>query len=64
MEIYIILCRTSDNQYSGITIGTSLNSVDINHFCVNYLNHTSTKVILKELINYLEGGNVVGSCKL
>ncbi|WP_336866258.1 hypothetical protein [Peribacillus frigoritolerans] len=54
----------NDNQFSGLTIGTSLNSVDSNHFCINYINHTSTKSILYELNNYLNDGNIEGQCTI
>lgn len=59
-----ILSKTSDNQFLGITVGTSLNSVDTNHFCINHLNHNATKTILNELSNFLEDGNVRGFFKV
>ncbi|MFH5780959.1 hypothetical protein [Heyndrickxia oleronia] len=59
-----ILTRTSDVQFLGLTVGTSLNSIDTNHFCINRLNHNSTKTILNELSNFLEGGNVRGFFKV
>lgn len=49
---------------SGLTIGTSLNSVDTNHFCINFLNHSAAKKILAELKEYISEGNIVGSCEL
>ncbi|MED4531504.1 hypothetical protein [Metabacillus fastidiosus] len=59
-----ILGELGNNKFSGMTIGTSLNSVDSNHFCINYINHTSTKSIFNELNNYLNDGNIVGQCTI
>ncbi|MED0666652.1 hypothetical protein P4T04_10040 [Bacillus badius] len=54
-----IISRTKD-EFSGITIGTSLNSMDRNHFCINRLNHSAAKKITTELIKWIESGNVIG----
>ncbi|OCS88857.1 hypothetical protein [Caryophanon latum] len=59
-----ILTKASDGQFSGITVGTSLNSVDTNHFCINHLNHNSTKTILNELSDFLDDENVKGFFKI
>ncbi|MBK5502781.1 hypothetical protein [Peribacillus sp. TH14] len=52
------------NTFSGLTIGTSLNSIDSNHFCINILNHSAAKKILGELNDYINEGNLVGSCEI
>ena len=59
-----ILSKTNEGHFSGLTIGTSLNSVDTNHFCISQLNHNSTKTILNELIEFLEDDNMNGLIKI
>ncbi|KOO47743.1 hypothetical protein [Viridibacillus arvi] len=54
----------NENSYSGLTIGTSLNSIDSNHFCISVLNHSAAKKILTELTEYINESNIIGNCSL
>lgn len=54
----------NDNGYSGLTIGTSLNSIDNNHFCISVLNHSAAKKVLTELTEYINETNIIGNCKV
>ncbi|PGU91662.1 hypothetical protein [Bacillus thuringiensis] len=53
-----------DEDYSGLTIGTSLNSIDNNFFCINMLNHSAAKKVLTELTDYINEANIIGSCNV
>ena len=46
------IARTG-NDYSGLSIGTSLNSLDRNFYCIQRLPHKSAKEILKTICNWL-----------
>ncbi len=49
----------NDNEYFGLSIGTSFNSLERNCFCIHKLSHASSKFILNELINWMSNGNIL-----
>ncbi|PFX73143.1 hypothetical protein COL39_15450 [Bacillus cereus] len=54
----------TNKDYSGLTIGTSLNSIDNNYFCINTLNHSAAQKVLTELTEYIEKDKIIGKCKV
>jgi hypothetical protein len=46
-------------EYKGVSIGTSFNSLDRNHYCISKLSHSATKLILNELKDWLKDNHVV-----
>ena len=49
----------NNQEYSGLSIGTSLNSLDRNHYCISKLSHSSSKKIYEELILWIKDGNII-----
>lgn len=49
----------NNNEYCGLSIGTSLNSLDKNHFCISKLSHAASKIIYNELILWMKDGNII-----
>ncbi len=47
------------HKFSGLSIGTSLNSLERNHYCISKLSHMASKIIYNELIMWMKDGNVV-----
>lgn len=48
----------NNNEYLGLSVGTSLNSLERNHYCIHKLSHSAAKIILNELIDWMNDGNV------
>lgn len=48
----------NDDTYSGLSIGTSFNSLDSNHYCIQTLTHRETLEVLEALALWLEN-NVI-----
>lgn len=49
----------NNNEYGGISIGTSFNSLERNHYCISKLTHSASKIIFNELISWLRDGNII-----
>lgn len=45
--------------YGGINIGTSINSLERNHYCISKLSNSAAKIILCELTDWLFNGNII-----
>lgn len=46
-------------EYKGLSIGTSFNSLDRNHYCISKLSPSATKLILEELKDWINDNNIV-----
>ena len=53
------LLQNNKNGYSGVSIGTSFNSLDRNFYCISKLSPASSKKILKDLKSWMEDGNII-----
>lgn len=49
----------NNNDYFGLSIGTSFNSLERNFFCIHKLSHFSSKLILNELTAWMREGNIL-----
>ncbi|MDN6836543.1 MAG: hypothetical protein L0L86_10445, partial [Lactococcus lactis] len=47
------ILKKNKHTYSGISIGTSLNSLERNHYCITPLNHKAAELILDDLTEYV-----------
>ena len=52
-----VLVRNGD-MYSGISVGTSFNSLDSNHYCIHVLKHHAAKEVCEELEYWMETNTV------
>lgn len=48
------LITRKDDQYSGLSIGTSFNSLNSNHYCIHVLAHKEAKEVIEVLYNWLK----------
>ena len=48
----------NETLFYGLNIGTSFNSLERNHYCINKLNSNTAKTILTELTGWLNLGNI------
>lgn len=53
-----VLFKSGDT-YGGINIGTSINSLERNHYCISKLSNSAAKIILCELKDWLYNGNII-----
>lgn len=49
----------NDNKFSGLSIGTSLNSLEKNYFCISKLSPAASRNIYNELTLWINDGNVI-----
>ena len=54
-----VIIRNGD-EYSGINIGTSFNSLDENYYCINNLLHRDAKEIIETLCDWLKDNTIAG----
>ena len=54
-----IITKNDNGSFGGIAIGTSLNSIGRNHFCIFALESKSAKTIFENLRAWLNNGNIV-----
>ena len=54
----------NNTEYMGLSIGTSFNSLERNHYCIHKLSHSATKTILNDLINWMNLGNVLSETEV
>ncbi|KMT22647.1 hypothetical protein [Clostridium cylindrosporum] len=55
------IITSKGDEYSGIAIGTSFNSLGENHYCIHKLTHIASKNIWSNLKVWLEDGNIIDS---
>lgn len=53
-----VLVKNGD-EFHGLSIGTSFNSLERNHYCVHKLSHAASKKIFLELTEWIDNGNLV-----
>ena len=49
----------NNTEYCGLSIGTSLNSLEKNHFCISKLSPAASRIIYDDLILWMKDGNVI-----
>lgn len=47
-----VITRTSE-EYTGLSIGTSFNSLDSNHYCIQTLSHTEAEEVIISLSDWI-----------
>lgn len=53
-----VLVKNKD-EFHGLSIGTSFNSLERNHYCIHKLSHAASKKIFIELVEWIDNGNTV-----
>ena len=53
-----VLVKNKD-EFHGLSIGTSFNSLERNHYCIYKLSHAASKKIFLELTEWIDNGNLV-----
>lgn len=53
-----VLVKNKD-EFQGLSIGTSFNSLERNHYCIHKLSHAAAKKIFLELTEWIDNGNLV-----
>lgn len=48
-----------DDKFSGLSVGTSLNSLERNHYCISKLSSSASKIIYTELVLWMKNGNIL-----
>lgn len=49
----------SGEEFGGLTIGTSLNSLASNHYCINKLTHAEAQSVYQSIMRWLKDSNIV-----
>ena len=54
----------SDEKITGITVGTSLNSLDSNYYCINTLSHIASRKVFENLKSLVDEENIINSASV